>query len=350
MKKKFSYFLNVLVIAIISVITIKLLFGDSDFKTIIKDFRNAGKGWLIFGLLLVLLFVCSESVIIKYMLKMQKTAVPLLRCIKYSFIGFFFSYITPSASGGQPAQIFYMKKDGIKIGNSTLIMVVIAFTYKLALVLIGLVLFVLRFSQMCDYIGGLMWLVIVGFLLNIVYIILLGALIIKPFWTKRAGIKIIECLSKLKIIRNNEKYINKINRICDNYVLSANYVKENIHSVVKILIITIVQRIFLFAVTFVVYKSYGLYGTSFIDIIAVQAIIGIAVEMLPLPGAAGVTEGCFVTMFETIFGLQLVKSALILSRGMSFYFLLIVGGLVTVAAHFISVKRNYSVDTNDTKE
>lgn len=347
MKKKLSYFLDVIVIVVISIITVKLLFGDSDFKTIVKDFKSAGEGWLLLGLLLVLLFVCSESVIIKYMLRMLKTSVPLLRCIKYSFIGFFYSYITPSASGGQPAQILYMKKDRIKVGNSTLIMVVIAFTYKLALVLIGLALFILRFSQMCEYIGGLMWLVIVGFILNVAYIILLGALIVKPDWTRMAGIKIIECLARFKIIRNNEKYINKINRVCDNYVSSANYVKENIHSVIKILLITVVQRTFLFAVTYVVYKSYGLKGTPFIDIIAVQAIIGIAVEMLPLPGAAGVTEGCFVNMFETIFGLQLVKPALVLSRGMSFYFLLIAGGIVTIAAHFISSRRNYSKITDE---
>ena len=40
----------------------------------------------------------------------------------------------------------------------------------------------------------------------------------------------------------------------------------------------------------IVYKSYGLSGTSFWNIIALQTMIGVAVEMLPLPGAAGVTE------------------------------------------------------------
>lgn len=342
MKKKLSYVLNVLVIIVIPIITVWLLFGDSDFRTIIEDFKSAGVGWLTSGLLLVLLFVCSESVIIKYMLRKLESSVPLIRCIKYSFIGFFYSYITPSASGGQPAQIFYMRKDGIKVGYSSLIMVIIAFTYKLALVLVGLAFFIFRFSHMCEYIGSLMWLVIVGFVLNIAYIALLGLLIIKPLWIKRAGIRIIKWLSKLKIIRNEGKYVNKINNVCDSYVFSANYFKENFHTIIKILGITIIQRMFLFAVTYVVYKSYGLSGTSFFDIVAVQAIIGIAVEMLPLPGAAGVTEGCFLSMFELIFGLQLVKPALILSRGISFYFLLIVGGIVTVAAHFIATRRSYS--------
>ncbi len=341
MKKKLSYIFNVLVIIFIPVITVKLIIGKKDFGTIINDFCSAGLGWLILGLLLVLLFVCGESVIIRYMLGKLKAPVSILKCIKYSFVGFFYSYITPSSSGGQPAQIYYMKKDGIKIGYSSLIMVIIAFTYKLALVLTGLILFIFRFSAMCEYIGGLMWLVIVGFVLNIAYIILLGAMVIKPLWVKGIGIKAVKWFAKIRIIRNEKKYINKINRICENYILSATYFKENLHTVLKILGITIIQRLFLFSVTFVVYKSYGLGDTLFIDIVAVQAIIGIAVEMLPLPGAAGVTEGCFMSMFKPIFGAQLVTPALILSRGMSFYFLLIVGGVVTVVAHLIATKRTY---------
>jgi hypothetical protein len=35
------------------------------------------------------------------------------KVMRYSFIGFFFSGITPSASGGQPAQIYYMNKDNM---------------------------------------------------------------------------------------------------------------------------------------------------------------------------------------------------------------------------------------------
>lgn len=350
MNKKVSYFLNVLVIIFIPIITIWLLIGNKDFGDIIEDFKNAGTGWLVLGLLLVLLFVCSESVIIKYMLNKLNCAVPLYKCIKYSFIGFFYSYITPSASGGQPAQIYYMKKDNINVGYSSLIMVVIAFTYKLALVLIGLVFFIFRFSEMCEYIGGLMWLVIVGFILNLAYIALLGALVVKPLWLKNIGINIIKFLAKIKLVRNENRYINKINNVCGNYVSSANYFKENILTVIKILGMTVVQRVFLFAVTFVVYKSYGLSGTPFYDIIAIQAIIAIAVEMLPLPGAAGITEYCFEGMFSLVFGEVLVMPALILSRGMSFYFLIIVGGIVTFLAHLAVTKRNYGKNTKNRTE
>lgn len=115
MKKTLSYALNILFIAVIGFLTFRLLFGDTDLKIILADLHRADKKWLAAGVLCVFLFVSGESVIFKYMLTMFGDRTPFYRCLKYSFIGFFYSCITPSSSGGQPAQVFYMKKDGIKI-------------------------------------------------------------------------------------------------------------------------------------------------------------------------------------------------------------------------------------------
>lgn len=350
MKKKISYVVDILIILLVGYMTIRLLFKDQGIGVFVHDFNMAHKGWLVLGIVLVLLFVCSESVIIKYLLRMFGTKIPLLRCIKYSFIGFFVSYITPSASGGQPAQVYYMKKDGIKVGNSTLIMVVIAFTYKLAIVLMGAVFILLRFDAMRHYVGGLAWLVIVGFVLNVVYIFCLALLIAKPEWMRKLGIKLINLLASIKLVRHEEKYIAKVNGVCDTYAECASYIRNNIIAVVNIMLITLMQRTFLFAVTYVVYKSYGLTGTPFWDIIAIQTLIAVAVEMLPLPGAAGVTEGCFLSMFDIVFGERFVSSALLLSRGISFYVLLILGAIVTAGAQIIVVKRDVEMRKNGEME
>jgi uncharacterized membrane protein YbhN (UPF0104 family) len=71
----------------------------------------------------------------------------------------------------------------------------------------------------------------------------------------------------------------------------------------------------------------------FIDILALQIMISVAAEMLPLPGAAGITEGCFMVVFTRICGEALVRPALLLSRGLSYYLVLTVGGIVALAAH-----------------
>lgn len=340
MKKKVNYALNILLIAVISFLTVRLVFWDTNLKSIISDLHMASKRWLSVGVICVFLFVCGESLIIRYMLRMFGDKTRFHRCLKYSFIGFFYSCITPSSSGGQPAQIIYMKKDGIKIGFSTLIMLVITVVYKSVLVIFGIVFFLLKREFVLVHVGKWIWLLLVGFFLNIAYISVLLAMIFKPLWARRMGIKAVNFLTRIHILKwkNNERYINKVNRICDNYTIGAEYIKSHIRAVINIFVITAVQRLFLLAVTYVVYKSYGLSGTSFWGIVTVQTMISITVEMLPLPGAAGITETCFVVMFADIFGENLVRSGMLLSRGLSFYCLLFMSAAVTFAAHLISMR------------
>lgn len=340
MKKTIGYVLNVLFIILVAYLTIDILFKDQEFSTIIADLDRANKLWLALGLVLSFFFVAGESVIIKYMLRMFKVKIPLLRCIKYSFVGFFYSYITPSSSGGQPAQMYYMKKDGIKFGHSTLIMLIIAIAYKAVLVVGGVIFLLFEYDFIVENVGNKMWLVIVGFILNIIYISGLVVLFFNPLGARKVAVKGINFLCKIKVLkrRKYDAYIARIDRLKDTYIEGANYVKTHIRAVVNIFIMTCIQRGCLFAVTWVVYKSYGLSGTSFIGIITLQTILAVAVEMLPLPGAAGITEACFIVMFSGIFGDELVKSGMLLSRGLTFYCVLIAGAVVTFIAHFIAMR------------
>ena len=339
-KKNIKYIINVLFIGIVGYMIYRLLFQGQEFSTIVRDLHYADKRWLLLGVVLVYLFVSGESIIINYMLRMFRHKIHFRTCLKYSFVGFFFSCITPSSSGGQPAQMYYMKKDGIKIGLSTLIMLIIAITYKAVLVVLGVFFLIFKWNLVTASMGKLCWLLWVGFVLNIGYIALLIAITIKPMWAKKVGLKLLGTLTRIKIlkVKKYKKNAEKLSRICDNYMIGASYIKDNAYSVVKIFLLTVVQRVLLFAVTWVVYKSYGLSGTGFIDIIILQTMISIACEMLPLPGAAGITEGCFIVAFAGIFG-KLTKPAMLLSRGLSFYVLLIMSAGVALVAHIIMLKK-----------
>ena len=55
--------------------------------------------------------------------------------------------------------------------------------------------------------------------------------------------------------------------------------------------------------------------------------------MLPLPGGVGASEKSFEIMFDRIFGLELVIPGMILSRGISFYLLIVVTGIATIIIH-----------------
>ncbi|MBQ8108447.1 MAG: flippase-like domain-containing protein [Ruminococcus sp.] len=333
-------------IGVIIWLTFRLLFKGQELGEILEDLGKADLLWVTLAGIATFVFIAGESCIIHYMLRVFGQKTNFLSCLKYSFIGFFFSYITPSSSGGQPAQMYYMKKDGVKIGLSTLIMLLITIAYKSVLVALGAVFLIFNFHTVAEYAGDLDWLLVLGFVLNIAFISMLVAVFFKPNWARKAGIRIVNLLSGWKIVKgdNNEKLITKITRICDNYTMGSTYIRENVVTVVKIFAITLVQRMSLFSVTWLIYKAYGLSGVSFLDIITMQIMIGIAVEMLPLPGAAGITEVAFTTVFGRIFSSQLVKPAMLISRGLTFYCVLIVGGIVTLWAHIRVIRSDRTME------
>lgn len=60
------------------------------------------------GLLLMFAFVGCEAMCSRTILRQLGDRVPYRRCLGYACTGFVFSSITPSASGGQPAQVCCM--------------------------------------------------------------------------------------------------------------------------------------------------------------------------------------------------------------------------------------------------
>lgn len=336
-----KYALNVGLILVITFFTLHLIFKEQELPEIIRDLKGAKPRWIALGACAAVLFVASEASIIHYMLRVLEQRTSFLKCLKYSFIGFFFSYITPSSTGGQPMQMYHMKKDKIKIGYSTLIMLLITIAYKSVLVLMALGFLAFNFDVVRQYAGDMKWLIVLGFVLNLSFIAALLLIFIKPIWARALGIKVVDLLTKIRIMKkkNKEKYTEKLIRICDTYAMGADYIKRNLSVVFKVFLITAAQRICLFSITWIVYRAYGLSSTRFIDILTLQILIGVAVEMLPLPGAAGISEGCFLLAFTDIFGVELVKPALLISRGLTFYLILLLGAGVTFAVHIINMKR-----------
>ena len=342
MKKNSSYLINIALLAAIFFLTYRLMFADTEFSEILADMKTASPGWLAVGVVTALLFGSCEGIVIRYMLHVMKQKTSTLSCLKYSFIGFFFSYITPSSTGGQPAQMYYMKKDGIKIGYSAIIMLLITIAYKAALLVMGLLCLILRHDAVRAFPESIYWMLVLGYVLSIGLIVILYLLLRKPVWVRDKGYKGIRFLVRKKLMREKtaERSEAKLTRICDNYQVGAAYIKKNPRSVAMVFLITAAERMFLTMITWVIYKAFGLSGTGFWDIFTLQVLLTIAVEMLPLPGAAGVTEVSFLLIFTGIFTESLVKPALLITRGLSFYLVLIVGALCTFYAHFMNMRRS----------
>lgn len=346
-KKNKKIILNAVFVVLILALTLYYVFKGEDLNAIIGYVKQADYRYLLVAIVFTFLFVSSESVIIHYLMNTLQYRVPLLSCIRYSFVGFFVSYITPSASGGQPAQMYFMHKDNMPVSVTSLVMMIIAAIYKFVLLVIAVFAFVFNFSFFVGSISQIPIFFTIGVFLNIVVIGALFFLIFKQSLLKKTVGRFIFFLGKKGIIKNYKKLLGKVLNAIKKYERASVYFAQHKKVFINVFFITLVQRIFLFLVTYLVYRSFGLKGTSAYEIVVLQTIIAIAVENLPLPGGMGITEGLYTILYANIMGSSLLIPSMILSRGISFYALLFAGCIITLISFLMKPKMIVKEETKE---
>ena len=119
-------------------LTLWYVFQDENLSQIAYYLSGAKWGYAAIAVAAVVALILGESVVLCYLLRSLGTRANFGHCCMFSFIGFFYSAITPSASGGQPMQVLYMRRDGIPAAMSTVVLVIVTIVYKMVLVIVGL--------------------------------------------------------------------------------------------------------------------------------------------------------------------------------------------------------------------
>ena len=104
--------------------------------------------------------------------------------------------------------------------------------------------------------------------------------------------------------------------------------------VFMVCLFTFVQRASVFVLTWIIYRGFSLEGKDALTIMLLQASVYIAVDMLPVPGAQGITEVMYRSVFAGIFTGEYLMPSLYVTRGINFYFVLAVSLLIVAVNHF----------------
>ena len=338
MKSRKKIIFNGVFLAVVFALTIYGVFHGEDLSSMMDAIHRADKRWLIPGIALVAFFIWGESIIIWYMMRSSGIQLKKRTCFLFSSVGFFFSCITPSASGGQPMQIYYMKKEKISIPVSTVILMIVTITSKLVLVVIGIGIAIFGRGFLHKYLEGILPVFYLGLALNIFCVTFMTILVFHPLLAKAIMVKGMKLLERLHLVKKKDGRLKKLEDSMDTYRNTAAYLKNNPFVIVKVIGITFIQRMALFAVTWFVYQAFGLHGTGFWEILFLQAVISVSVDMLPLPGGMGISETLFLNIFSPVFG-GLLLPGMVLSRGLGYYGELLISAAFTVVAQLTIGKK-----------
>ena len=285
------------------------------------------------ALFLSVFFVAAEGLMICFLLRSIGVMAGARQCIGYSFAGFFFSGITPSASGGQPMQLYYMKKDGIPLPEGTAVLMAVAIAYKFVLAVIGIMILLFWGKPVLGYLGGYFFWYLVGLSLNVLLVILLLLVMLRPVLIRHLAEKIIIMAQKCGVKMSKEKWLQKLDGFLDGYRGTVLFFRKHKEKILILVVMTFFQRSSAFLLTFMVYRGFGLSGTAMYKILLLQAAIYVAVDMLPVPGAQGITEAMYQKVFLSVFSKRYLVPAMCVTRGLGFYLMLIVGAAWIFAIH-----------------
>ena len=340
MDSKKKWFFNIGFLLLVIGLTRYGLFRGSDRDTLLSLLHQANPIWWLLGLTLVVAFILGESLVLHDIMRTLKTPHRLTHCFLYSFIGFFFSCITPSAGGGQPAQVYFMRKDGIDAAVSVPVMILVTITYKLVLVLFALGVLIFRPASVLQALEPVRAWCILGIVLNGAFIGLYILLVLWPGAVERMLNFSIRHPGKLLGVRRQEKLLAWLHRWMAQYRDVSRCFRRQPMMLLRVTLLTILQRCLLFAVTFCAMRSFGITAGTLGSIVTLQAMISLGTDLLPLPGGMGASETMFMRIFPALCGETLALPVLLVSRGISYYGQLLISAIFTVLAVFIIGKRD----------
>jgi len=328
--KKNKPFLIGLLFLTVAFLTCYTILSGNNISDLIKSMSNISLFWLLLCVVAAMLFICVESFILWILLKQKDKKLSIFKCLKYAFIGCFYSGITPSGLGGQPFQLYYMTKDENGTAKSTVTLLSMLLFYKLIMVIMGVALSLFWSNGIIEYLDVYVWVFYLGLTLNILILFVILAFMLIPEKIKSIIHKLVQLLIKLKILKEDNYRNEKINLFITGYKNSVDFLFQNKFKMAVLTLLTFIQRSSLLFIPVFIYLGLHLENTSIFTILCIQAAIYVAVDMLPLPGGQGITELIYIKAFGSIFTKQYLTASLIITRSVSFYLILLIGMIVVL--------------------
>ena len=320
----------------LSVLFIQKHFSD---KTSFFTFKSLSPSILLaLGILLIFYFLL-DALRFLYVLKTLQIDVTLGYLVKLAFINIFLSNITPFATGGAFAQIYFLNKKDISIGDATA-----ATTIKTVL---PIIFFFITTPIILITDKNLFKIVPSGN--NLIYIlslVLIYILATYGFYKILKNTNIIKKnLSKVLDLLEHKKIIskNKVERFRNNSFLEIDIFALNIKRFLKgkkeyILLSIIFMILYLFTLfMFPVILIRGLNSSiSTSQIISIQILLTFVTYFAPTPGATGVAEGGFTLMFSNFVEKNDIVSLTFLWR----FFTMYLGMLIGLIIFYLEIAKN----------
>lgn len=257
----------------------------------------------------------------------------------YSAADIYFSAITPSATGGQPASAYFMIKDGIPGTVTTVILLANLIMYTSAIVLLGLVSVFVFPSLLANFDSLSLALITFGMLFLLALLFLFILLIYKKGVMRMLCRGAVKFAARLHLIHSPEQTLMRLDAKMESYSNQTDMLKGKGKTLLLVFLFNLLQRICQIAITPFTYLAEGGTLKEAVRVFFTQTDVTLGAHCIPIPGSMGVTD---YLMLDGFGELQIANPTFLelLSRSLSFYICIIICGIAVLSGCYALSKRD----------
>jgi len=318
---------QIIISILISLGTTIFIFSIISFRGISIDLSVFRIEWLIYGIIFLFFAWIVDAVRVYLSSRAWNKKIPFKQALKTILSGYFMSTITPSATGGTPAQMYVLSRSGLTWGEAGSLVVVCGILYQVSLLLL-IIVFIFLFDIRVALQGILLKLLYSFAIFYSIIMFLLFYFLYRPHVLYRLtnwGINFVRRhfrkvkFSEAAVRSWVEEFFDDFRRgFSILFLKKPQYLAWNLGCYV-------IYFILFFSVGYCILKALGA-NSPYLRVISAQIPLYYIFGFIPTPGASGGVELTVTSVFLRFAGPQRVGMYIVLWRTATFYFPLFLGG------------------------
>lgn len=337
--KKLNLSLLILALSLVLYFTLK-----DNFSSIMHELSKVNILIFALAIFVFILSLMIKSVSLQIFIKEHKKNYSFKSAFCLTLIGQFLNGITPFSTGGQPFQVYLLKKDGHRISDSTSAMVKDSIAYQVALLIMGI--FSITLNLVLKTIpvnSSLTPLIIIGFLINIMVLLFLFMIIRMRKTTRSIINKLLLILNKIRK-KNTDQLKKRIEKGLDNFYNCYAELRKNKKQFIITVLTNVINLTLLYMIPYIIFKSLNTNTFDIMRSIMLTSFVMLMGNFVPIPGATGGIEYGFIKFFG-IFNtnISVISGAMLLWRFVTYFFGMLMGFIMLIIKEGTYKNENRSI-------
>ena len=129
---------NAFLLLIVLILILYFVLKDN-FVNVVKTLIKADLKWILVAVVFIFIYWLLRAVSLFIITKEYSKKLKFKQIFKLTLVTQFFNGITPFSSGGQPMEVYYLSKSGIRASKGTNIIIQNFILYQIALIIHGII-------------------------------------------------------------------------------------------------------------------------------------------------------------------------------------------------------------------